>query len=158
MVPLHRLDCPKAQKAIYRPHKFNPQGRFLFPSRSQSSIEPAPREVSYLSPGHIRGTPYVLVIYRRPQTNHPRTLLSSLLSPSLLPGLTTQGKRARLLKAGGNLAYRLAVTISLARFFFTYVNNHTRGKRLKAPQTLLEAILRLSNQLQYLWLPRPKAP
>ncbi|MBA7566779.1 hypothetical protein ES708_08475 [subsurface metagenome] len=92
-------------------------GEFLFPSQPQRSTEPAPREVSYLSPGHIRGTPYVLVIYRRPQTNHPRTLLSSLLSPSLLPGLTTQGKRARLLKAGGNLAYRLAVTISRARFF-----------------------------------------
>lgn len=136
------------------------QRHFYSHSQPQSSPGKAPEiprgEIDHLHFGEVEGHPFVQVIYRQPQTTHPRRLEPLLYSPFSLPGLIAQGMRTRLTKAGGVLTYRLAVTRSLVRFFFTYTNNHTRSRRYKTPRVLLDATARLFGQLHLIWLPKPQ--
>ncbi|MBA7567626.1 hypothetical protein ES708_09341 [subsurface metagenome] len=103
----------------------------------------------------FNGTPYVLVVRRKPQSDNPRNHQPSVLSTSFQLGRIARAMRATLNKASGCPTHRLTFSQGVARFFLSSYHRLSHSIRSKAHQTHLEANTGLVDHPIYRRLPKP---
>ena len=103
----------------------------------------------------FNGTPYVLVVRRKPQSETPSNHQPSVLSPFFQLGLIARAMRAGYCIVKGNLLAFGGSGRYPARFFLSSYHRLSHSIRSKAHQTHLEANTGLVDHPIYRRLPKP---